>query len=99
MPCPPSLLSGTITSAASCQVIATYASPGFIVAAVFCPRGLSKANSTSAMSCQSGSPFRRSAGKSLGEVIGTVLDREPPMQRLDTLDKRTLQKARDLLNT
>src|SRR5439155_10547497 len=25
MPCPPSLLSGTITSAASCQVFATYA--------------------------------------------------------------------------
>jgi hypothetical protein len=46
---PPSLLSGMIASAATCQVSATYASPGFIVAAVFSPRGVSNANSTSGM--------------------------------------------------
>src|SRR5215468_5937933 len=32
---PPSLLSGMIASAATCQVSATYANPGFTVTAVF----------------------------------------------------------------
>jgi hypothetical protein len=46
-----------MTSAAICHVTATYAKPGFIVAAVFCPRGLSKLNSTKGTSWFSGSSF------------------------------------------
>ena len=47
IPRPPSLLSGTTASAATCQASATYANPGFIVAAVFSPRGVSNENSRS----------------------------------------------------
>ena len=46
---PPSLLIGTMASAATCHAPATYANPGFIVAAVFSPRGVSNANSTRGM--------------------------------------------------
>ena len=46
---PPSVLAGMIASAASCQLSDTYANPGLMVAAVFSPRGVSNANSTSGM--------------------------------------------------
>ena len=39
---PASLFSGTITSAANCHATATYAKPGFMIAAVFWPRGVGK---------------------------------------------------------
>src|SRR5262245_10807399 len=54
---PASLLSGTIASAANCQLTATYDNPGFIVATVFSPRGESKENSTSGTSWFNGSSF------------------------------------------
>src|SRR5262249_31538198 len=54
---PASLLSGTIASAATCQLTATYDRPGFIVAAVFCPRGESNENSTRGTNWFKGSSF------------------------------------------
>src|SRR4029450_453371 len=54
---PASLLRGTIASAATCQLTATYDSPGFIVAAVFCPRGESKENSMRGTNWFNGSSF------------------------------------------
>src|SRR5262249_8592 len=53
--CPALLLSGTIASAANCQLTATYDRPGFIVATVFSPRGESNENSTRGTSWFSGS--------------------------------------------
>ena len=54
---PASLLSGTIASAATCQLTATYDSPGFIVAAVFCQRGESNENSMRGTNWFNGSSF------------------------------------------
>src|ERR1700730_6415613 len=46
-----------IASAATCQVTATYDSPGFIVAEVFSPRGETNENSTRGTSWFNGSCF------------------------------------------
>jgi hypothetical protein len=58
---PASRFSGTMASAATCHVSATYDSPGLAGPPVLCPKlrpiGLSNANSISGKSGLSGSPF------------------------------------------
>jgi hypothetical protein len=58
-------LSGTIASAATCQLTATYDRPGFIVAVVFSPRGETKENSTRGTNWFSGSSFGSLPGVNL----------------------------------
>src|SRR5262249_1223460 len=62
---PASLLSGTIASAATCQLTATYDRPGFIVAVVFSPRGETKENSTRGYKLVYGSFFGSLPGVNL----------------------------------
>src|SRR5262245_17569864 len=62
---PASLLSGTIASAATCQLTATYDKPGFMVAMVFSPRGETNENSTRGTSWFNGSSFGSLPGVNL----------------------------------
>src|SRR5215467_13710109 len=62
---PASLLTGTIASAATCQLTATYDKPGFMVATVFSPRGETKENSTRGTSWFNGSSFGSLPGVNL----------------------------------
>src|SRR6516165_2006675 len=62
---PASLLSGTIASAATCQLTATYDKPGFMVATVFSPRGETNENSTRGTSWFNGSSFGSLPGVNL----------------------------------
>ena len=88
MPRPASLLSGTIASAAICQVTATYDSPGFIVALVFSPRSESNENSTRGTSWFNGSRFGSLPGVNRLVRKRAKFKRAPPMQRVNLASYR-----------
>ena len=90
---PPSLLSGMIASAATCQVSATYANPGFIVSAVFSARRIERELDEGDELMQR-LIFRRLAGrKAAGEVLRAVLNRESPVHDVDIAGRHQAKPA------
>ena len=96
---PPSLLRGTIASAASCHAPLTYAKPGFIVAAVFL--------ASRRIECEldEGNELihrlilgKLARGIAAREIECAVLNRESPVQRIDVTREHRAEFARLLVN-